>query len=275
LFHDSLNEEQVSINYSIISIVDTSTMLQYKQVKLMTEIADWALVTGAARRLGREIVLALAENGYNMGLHYHSSRKEAEETAKRIEEVGRKVILYQADLQDPQQIQAMFRQIEDSGIVLKILINSAAIMPRQPIGEITVESWDEVMNTNLRAPMLCSQAAAKLMHDGGVIINITDCGAGKAWVNYGAYTISKAGLEVLTRVCAKAFAPKIRVNAVAPGLILPSPYTSPEEWDKLIQRVPAKRSGNVSDIVQTVLFLIQNGYITGETINVDGGYRLL
>jgi NAD(P)-dependent dehydrogenase (short-subunit alcohol dehydrogenase family) len=241
----------------------------------MREIADLALVTGAARRLGREIALALAEKGYNIGLHYNTSRNEAEETAQKIEKIGRKVIFCQADLQDPLQINTMFQQIKNSGIDLKVLINSAAIMPRQPVGEITVESWDEVMNTNLRAPMLCCQAAARLMPDGGVIINITDSGAGKAWVNYGAYTISKAGLEVLTSVCAKAFAPKIRVNAVAPGLILPSPYISSEEWDKLVQRVPARRAGSVSDIVQAVLFLIHNGYITGETIRVDGGYKLL
>jgi NAD(P)-dependent dehydrogenase (short-subunit alcohol dehydrogenase family) len=157
----------------------------------MREIADLALVTGAARRLGREIALALAEKGYNIGLHYNTSRNEAEETAQKIEKIGRKVIFCQADLQDPLQINTMFQQIKNSGIDLKVLINSAAIMPRQPVGEITVESWDEVMNTNLRAPMLCCQAAARLMPDGGVIINITDSGAGKAWVNYGAYTISK------------------------------------------------------------------------------------
>jgi NAD(P)-dependent dehydrogenase (short-subunit alcohol dehydrogenase family) len=241
----------------------------------MGEFADLALVTGAARRLGREIALALAENGYDIGLHYNTSRNEAEETAQEIEKIGRKVIFYQADLQDPLQIHEIFQQIKSSKIDLKVLINSAAIMPRQPVGEITVESWDQVMNINLRAPMLCCQAAARLMSEGGVIINITDSGAGKAWVNYGAYTISKAGLEVLTRVCAKAFAPKIRVNAVAPGLILPSPYISSEEWDKLVQRVPARRAGSVSDIVQTVLFLIHNTYITGETISVDGGYKLL
>ncbi len=242
---------------------------------MMREIADMALVTGAAKRLGREIALALAEKGYNIGLHYNTSRNEAEETAQKIKEFGRKVIFFQADLQDPLQIHAMFQQIENSEIDLKVLINSAGIMTRQPFGEITVESWDEVMNINLRAPMLCCQNAARLMSEGGVIINITDSGAGKAWVNYGAYTISKAGLEVLTRVCAKSFAPKIRVNAVAPGLILPSPYISSEDWDKLVQRVPARRAGSVSDIVQAVLFLIQNGYITGETISVDGGYKLL
>lgn len=250
-------------------------MLQYRQVNLMKNIADLALVTGAARRLGREIAIGLAQNGYDIGLHFNSSKKEAEETAQEIEKTGRNVILFQADLQIPQQIQMMFKQVEESGMVLKVLINSAAIMPRQLVGEMTVDVWDEVMNTNLRAPMLCCQAAARLMHEDSVIINITDSGAGKAWVNYGAYTISKAGLEVLTKVCAKAFAPKIRVNAVAPGLILPSSSASSEDWDKLVQRVPAKRAGSVSDVVDTILFLIRNGYVTGETISVDGGYKLI
>jgi pteridine reductase len=113
------------------------------------------------------------------------------------------------------------------------------------------------------------------MSAGGVIINLTDTGAGKAWFNYGAYTISKAGLEVLTRLCARAFAPLVRVNAVAPGLILPSQDTSPEDWEHLVSRVPAGQAGSEDDIVRAVLFLVKNGYITGEIIHVDGGYGLL
>ncbi len=116
----------------------------------------------------------------------------------------------------------MFQQVAESGYKLKVLINSASTMVRQRVGEIDPVSWDETLDTNLRAPLLCSQEAAKIMAEGGVIINVTDAGAGKAWVNYGAYSVSKAGLEVVTRLCAKAFAPNIRVNAVAPGLILPS-----------------------------------------------------
>ncbi len=148
-------------------------------------------------------------------------------------------------------------------------------MLRQPVGEISVEQWDETLNTNLRAPLLCSQAAARRMTEGGVIINLTDTGAGKTWINYGAYTVSKAGLETLTRLCARAFAPGIRVNGVAPGFILPSPETTSEDWENLTRKSPAKQAGSPEDIVKTVLFLLKNNYITGEILHVDGGYGLL
>ena len=148
-------------------------------------------------------------------------------------------------------------------------------MKKGKVGEISLDAWDETLNTNLRAPLLCSQEAVRRMRDGGVIINLTDTGASKTWTSYSAYTVSKAGLETLTRLCARAFAPAVRVNAVAPGLILPSPDTSPEDWEKLVSKVPARKAGSEQDIVRTVLFLVKNGYITGETVHVDGGYGLV
>lgn len=241
----------------------------------MDNTARMALVTGAARRLGREIALGLAREGYAIGLHYHRSQAAAEQTAQELQKLGVPILLLQANLQDPQQIEKIFTQVDTSELPLRVLVNSAAIMPRQRIGEITVELWDETLDTNLRAPLLCSQAAARRMPEGGVIINLTDTGVGKTWINYGAYSVSKAGLETLTRLCARAFAPSVRVNGVAPGLILPSPETSPEEWEKLTRKAPFKQAGSPEDIVQAVLFLVKNEYITGEILHVDGGYGLL
>lgn len=240
----------------------------------MKERPSLALVTGAARRLGKAIALGLAQEGYAIGLHFNQSESEADATDQILREQGVPVFLLQADLRNPDRIRTMFQQVDATGYKLKVLVNSASIMKRVKIGEITPDQWDETLDINLRAPLLCSQEAARRMQDGGVIINLTDTGARKTWTSYGAYTVSKAGLETLTRLCARAFAPAVRVNAVAPGLILPSPDTSPEDWEKLVKKVPARMSGSEQDIVRTVLFLVRNGYITGETVHVDGGYGL-
>ena len=241
----------------------------------MYEKPSLALVTGAALRLGKAIALGLAGAGYAVGLHYNSSKDQAVETAQLIQDLGVPVFLLQANLREPSEIDAMFQQVDKLEYGLKVLVNSASIMTRLKVGEITPEQWDETLNTNLRAPLLCSQHTVKRMPEGGVIINLTDTGASKTWVNYGAYTVSKAGLETLTRLCARAFAPKVRVNAVAPGLVLPSQDTSPADWERLVRNIPAGQAGSTEDIVRAVLFLVQNGYITGETIHVDGGYGLL
>jgi pteridine reductase len=120
-----------------------------------------------------------------------------------------------------------------------------------------------------------AQQAAERMKDGGLIVNVTDAGAAKAWAGFPAYTVSKAGLESLTRLLAKAYAPKIRINAIAPGLVLPSENVTPEEWEKLANRLPLKHTVSVDDIVATLEFLLKNGSVTGQTIVVDGGYSLL
>jgi NAD(P)-dependent dehydrogenase (short-subunit alcohol dehydrogenase family) len=140
--------------------------------------------------------------------------------------------------------------------------------------EISVENWDATFDLNLRAPWLCSRHAAQLMKDNGVIINLTDATSGRQWKEYPAYSVSKAGLEVLTRILARSLAPGIRVNAVAPGLVMPSPGFPHDKWERLIERLPVKKSGTAEDIVRAVLFLIQNEYITGQTLVIDGGYQL-
>lgn len=235
-----------------------------------------ALVTGGAVRIGRAIALALADAGFAIGLHYHTSHVAADETAREIERAGVPVHLFQADLRDPNQIHSMFDQIAGLALPLGVLVNSASIMPRSDLRLMPAAEWDDTLDLNLRAPWLCAQAGAVLMQErGGVIINISDTGAQKTWTGFPAYTISKAGLEVLTRLLARSLAPNIRVNAVAPGLILPSSEVSSEAWERLVHRLPAGHSGSPQDVAQAALFLIENQYITGETLVVDGGYQLV
>jgi pteridine reductase len=235
-----------------------------------------ALVTGAAQRLGRAIAMGLAEQGYAIALHYNTSGVEAQATAEIIKQMGASVLLLQADLRDENQIIAMFNQVEQSGYTLRVLINSAAVMPSDDLLEVSASEWDDTLNTNLRAPWLCARHAAKLMSaKGGSIINITDTGANRVWTNFPVYTVSKAGLEALTRLLARSLAPTIRVNSVAPGLILQPEAMKDEDWQRLVNRLPMHSPGSVASIVQAVTFLLEDDYITGQSIIIDGGYQLL
>jgi pteridine reductase len=235
-----------------------------------------ALITGASRRLGREIALALARDGYAIGLHFFHSQQEAMESASEIENLGRRVFLLPADLSKASQVDDLFDRIEHVGLPLKVLVNCAGVMPDEDLLAMEVDSWDQTLALNLRAPWLCSRRAAVLMqHDGGSIINITDAGAHRAWLGYPAYILSKSALESLTRLLARRLAPQIRVNAVAPGLVLPSESLSEEEWQRLVKRLPMGKSGDPSEVSDAVLFLIHHEYITGQTLAVDGGYQLV
>ncbi len=234
-----------------------------------------AVVTGAAVRLGKSIALTLANKGYAIGLHYHHSEEAARQTAEEIEKVGVPVFLLRADLRNDQEIRRMFEQVAECGLPLKALVNSAAVMPKQDLLTISLEEWDAVMNINLRAAWLCAVEAAQQMQPGSVIIQISDTGARKVWTGYPVYVISKAGLEVLTRLLARRLAPHIRVNAIAPGLILRGENTPAEEWERLVQRLPMGQSGSEDEISRAVLFLLESMYITGEVLVVDGGYGLI
>jgi NAD(P)-dependent dehydrogenase (short-subunit alcohol dehydrogenase family) len=230
-----------------------------------------ALVTGAAHRLGKVFALTLARAGYDILLHYHSAEDEARQTQSEIESVGRRVIPSRADLTDPAQISAILSGVE----LLGVLVNSAAFMPSGNMKSLSIENWDASLDLNLRAPFLLAQECAKKMTEGGLIVNITDVGAQKAWSRYPSYTVSKAALESLTKILARALAPKIRVNAIAPGFVLQSDIVSVEEWERLINRIPLKRPARGEEIASALEFLLKNEYITGQTIVVDGGYSLI
>lgn len=230
-----------------------------------------ALVTGAAHRLGKAFALTLARQGFDILLHYHEASDEALQTQAEIESLGRRATLSQADLTQPSQIQSLASNLHS----LKVLVNSAAFMPQGNVEALTLEDWDTALDLNLRAPFLLARECAKKMPDGGLIVNITDVGAQKAWSRYPAYTVSKAGLESLTRILARALAPKIRVNAIAPGFVLQSDIVPNEEWQRLIQRIPLKRPARTEELASALEFLWKNEYITGQTIVVDGGYSLI
>ncbi|MGD2152820.1 MAG: SDR family oxidoreductase [Gemmatimonadales bacterium] len=235
-----------------------------------------ALVTGSARRLGRSIAEALAQTGCGIAIHHHASPGDADDAVRRCQAHGVEAAVFQADLGEPDQIDRLFAEIEARFGQLDVLVNNAATFARVPATQITPQEWDRVLDLNLRAPFLCSQRAARLMKraGAGAIINIADVGAFQAWPGYAHYCVSKAGLVMATRVLARALAPEVRVNAVAPGPVLPREGTSPDMRARLAASTALQRLGGPEDIVRTVLFLIESSYITGETIVVDGGKLL-
>lgn len=221
--------------------------------------------------MGKSFALTLARLGYDIALHYHSAVDEARQTQGEIESLNRRVILAPANLTNPQEIHSLISSLQS----LDVLVNSAAFMPSGNVESLPLETWDTTLDLNLRAPFLLAQECARKMTAGGLIVNITDVGAQKAWSRYPSYTVSKAALESLTKILARALAPKIRVNAIAPGFVLQSDIVPAEEWERLIGRVPLKRPARTEEIASALEFLVKNEYITGQTIVVDGGYSLI
>jgi pteridine reductase len=234
-----------------------------------------ALVTGGAQRLGKAFVVELARNGYAILIHYHQAEKQVKQTAEEIREFGVPVFFSRADLTDPKQIHSLFLEVDKISHPLKVLVNSAASIPVGDPRTLELSDWDSTLHLNLRAPFLLSQEAAKRMTAGSTIINVSDVGASKSWSRYTSYSVSKAGLEALTKILARAYAPTIRVNSIAPGLVLQSDVVSAEKWNNMIDRLPLKRSARAEEITSALLFLINNEYITGQTLVIDGGYSLL
>jgi pteridine reductase len=231
-----------------------------------------ALVTGSGHRLGREIALALAREGMRLAIHYHSAEDAAKDTVKLVRDVGSAAELVDGDLRvagEPERVVAAAARALKG---LDVLVNSAAVMRRTPVGEVTVEDWDEIFALNLRAPFFACQAAAGIMRErGGCIVNIADLAAFETWTGYIPHGISKAGVVQMTRALAHALAPKIRVNAVAPGAVL-----LPKDWDgtaaeRLTDTTPLRRLGSPEDVTQAVIYLLRADYVTGETLIVDGG----
>jgi len=253
-----------------------------------------ALVTGAGRRLGKAVALALARAGADVGLHYRASRVEAQETAREIEALGRRAELFQADLADPEQIDRLFEAVASAFGQLDVLVNNAAICERTPIKSLSAEQWDRHFAINTRAAALCISRAVPLMgaartdrptpaaqrsdasqssKSGGVVVNIADVSAGSPWPGYPAYCASKAALLALTRSAAKALAPAIRVNSVSPGAILWSPDTTDVQKRKVLDHIPMGRTGSPEDVAAAVVFLARQDYVTGQDLRVDGGWK--
>ena len=234
-----------------------------------------ALVTGAAHRLGKAFALALARRGYALLLHYHASGDAAEATAVEARGLGVPVCPVQADLTTEAGLEVLAAALTGLPHPWRVLVNSAAVMPRRDLRSLPADEWDATFALNLRAPFRLGQMAAEHMAAGGLIVNVTDVGAQKAWSGFPAYTVSKAALESLTRVQARAFAPGIRVNAIAPGLVLPASSMPAEEWDRLVGRSPLRRPVSTDEIAAALDFLLDNEAVTGQVLAVDGGYALL
>jgi NAD(P)-dependent dehydrogenase (short-subunit alcohol dehydrogenase family) len=241
-------------------------------------------VTGAARRVGRAIALALGRRGARLAVHYGRSRDAAESTVEELRELGGEAVALQADLTDPGSIAPLFARVEDELGGLDVLVNSAASFVSTPFDEIDAEEWDRVHAVNLRAPFLCTQAGARLMRatvrpEGapGAIVNITDLSALGVWRGFAHHSVSKAGLLHLTRVAAWELAPAVRVNAIAPGAILPPPGVplDGEEWRGRGASVPTGRTGSPEQIGDTVVFLAENDFLNGTVVPVDGGEHLI
>ena len=239
-----------------------------------------ALITGSAKRIGRFTAIELARRGARVAIHYRNSVEEAHETLRQIQANGGSGALFQADLLDLHAIQNMYRGLERQLGGLDILVNSASTFHTSTAGETSGELWDEQLNSNARAPFFVAQAAAQMMMRGGVgshgkIVNIVDVAGELIWPGYFAYSVSKAALIAVNRGLAKAYAPSIQVNGIAPGPVLfPDHYTD-EQKKSAIERTLLKREGHPSDIVNAVVFLIENDYITGEIIHVDGGRHIM
>lgn len=227
------------------------------------------LVTGAARRIGRSIALALGEAGAQVAVHYRGSEDEARQTAQDCG--GR---LFQADLADVDQIRRLFGEVHAAYGRLDGLVNNAAQYERMPIQETQPEEWDRLHAANLRAPYFCCQQAAGIMRSqptGGRIVNLSSLGGIRPWAGYAPYNASKAGVIHMTRSLAKELAPSIAVNSVAPGVIEFSDEHAPEV-QRMIDATPAGRHGTGDEIAEAVLFFLScTKFITGQVLAVDGG----
>jgi pteridine reductase len=230
-----------------------------------------ALVTGAGKRLGREVALGLAHHGADVVVHYRSSADDSRRVVAEIEKLGRHSIALQANLDDLAQIQALFDKAAALLGRLDILVNSAASFVHTEFGKTTEKEWIESLDTNLKAPFFCSQAAAPLLKKtSGCIINFTDVGGILGWTGFIPHSISKAGVIMLTKCLAKQLAPEVRVNAIAPGTIT-LPDDLPELEADFIRQAPLKRSGRPTDIIDAVTYLATAKFVTGHTLAIDGG----
>jgi len=232
-------------------------------------------ITGAAKRLGREMALTVARNGGDLVIHYHHSDVQAESLCEEITAVGRKAYLLQADLNDPAQVNDLTRRAAEFG-VLYALVNNAAIFGSSNWQSTHLEEWNHHLMVNLTTPFLLSQAfAEKLYPEGwGRIVNILDWRALRPSADHLPYTISKAALAALTQALAVSLAPRISVNGLALGAVLPPSVG--ETPPNLLKNVPAGRWADLAEVGQALMFLLAGpAYVTGEIIHLDGGLHLV
>ena len=233
-----------------------------------------ALVTGAAKRIGRSIALRLGNDGAAIAVNYHTSEGAAKSLVGEIESLGCRGLAIQADVSRREDVGKMVAIVEREFGRLDILVNNAGVFFPARLEDLTDTQWDRVIDTNLKSQFLCTQAAVPIMkrQGRGRIINLSSVGGLLAWPAYTHYCVSKAGVIMLTRCLARALAPEILVNSVAPGTIQ-FPGELPDE--EYIRRVPLHRTGTGEDIADAVAYLATAGFVTGQTIVVDGGRALV
>lgn len=234
------------------------------------------IVTGGAHRVGGALSLAFARGGADVVVHYHTSDEAARATVRAIEALGRRAVAVQADVSVPSEATAMIEAAQRELGRIDVLVNSASRFDRAPLAEITPDAWDRVLAINLKAPFLLAQAAAPALREArGCIINIVDLSAFQPWPSYIPHAVSKAGLLHLTRCLARALAPHVRVNAIAPGTVLPpDDFDGSDNAGGADRRVLA-RAGRPEDVADAALYLATAEFVTGEVIVVDGGRHLL
>jgi NAD(P)-dependent dehydrogenase (short-subunit alcohol dehydrogenase family) len=233
-----------------------------------------ALVTGASKRIGRSIALRLAADGASVAVHYNTSAREAQAVVGEIGSLGRQAVAIQADVSKRREARELTAAVAREFGRLDILVNNVGVFFPAKFEELTDEQWDRIMDTNLKSQFLCSQAASAIMkrQGRGRIINLSSLGGMLAWPSFTHYCVSKAGSIMLTRCLARALAPEILVNSVAPGTIQFPGETPDEEY---IRRVPLHRTGTGDDIAAAVSYLAGAAFITGQVLVIDGGRSLV
>jgi pteridine reductase len=235
-----------------------------------------ALVTGAGRRLGRELARALAARGMTLAIHHHASSQGAEALRAEIAAAGGRAECFGADLTDAHAARALPQRVVETLGGLDVLVNSAAVMHRLDFEQTTPEQYDAILDLNLRSAFFCTQGAARALRAArGKVVNLADLAGLQPWPGFVAHSISKAGVVMLTKVLARSLAPEVTVNAIAPGAVLVPEDYDEEERRRLARATPLGRLGNPQDVVGAMLYLLEAGdFVTGEVLSVDGG-RLL
>lgn len=234
-----------------------------------------ALITGAAKRIGRSIALRLAAEGADIVVNYGTSRSDADEVVAKVVALGRRAIAIQGDVSKKADVTKLFAASEKEFSRLDILVNNAGTFFAAEFEALTEEQWDRIMNTNLKAQFLTAQAAIPLLRRSpspqAHIVNISSLGGILAWPAFTHYCVSKAGVIHLTRCLARGLAPKILVNSVAPGTIQ---FPGEEPDEDYIRRTPVHRTGKGEDIADAVAFFVKSNFVTGQILAVDGGRML-
>ncbi len=241
----------------------------------MTEPAKGAaLVTGASRRIGRAIVLALARRGHDIAIHHRSSAEDAEALAAEVRSLGRRAAILAADLTKEAEVRDLLPAAVETLGPLSVLVNNASVFEDDRVGALSRDTWDKHLETNLRAPLVLIEAFAAQAREGSAVVNLLDQRVLKPDPRFVSYALSRNGLWWATRTMAQALAPRIRVNGVGPGPTLKSIHQTDEEFAAEASSVPLGHGATPEDIAAAVLYLVDARSVTGQMIAVDGGQHL-